>query len=613
MLVTRNEYENVDEKSQTPTESIYKNPPYEKRDKDDDNELLLTNTISSKSTEGSSYEEVEAHISNTDDPTMLCVTFRSIFIGILLTCLMSFTVQFFAFRTLPLDVNVGIVILISYLIGKIMATILPSTIFNIKINPGSFTYKEHALITIMATSCTRTSEAIETITIQRFYYKYYLNHFSAILFILIMQFIAITVSDSPILVPFWAHVNIFVGFVATIWIVTPIIYYLNVWNLQEMPIVSNRVFDADGYYYNVRKIMNDHFRVNQTARQIYGKSIVEQYRSSLADAKNDIHAKLMSYYPAVPEWWYYTTLIATLLIATIFCASTKLMPPGMMLLTIIFLCINTLPNGIITATTSMSIQTFILSDFVSGLILPGRPLGFLAFRIFSTASQNQIMIYLTNYKIGHYMKISPRVTLALMITSAIIASIVHYSTALYLLNNVANICTNDNPSWKCLNVENTYTASIVFSLSRVFAPGSRYSIVLLAIPLGFFLPILSWYLWKKYPSIKRFALINFPILLMGPLNIPPASAAEFPTWFFIGFIFNYVLYRYVHDWWKKYAFIFSAAMSCGVVICGYFIFFVLESNGVYFPAWWGTGGVTRDGCPLASANYSGVIPIDRKF
>jgi hypothetical protein len=37
--------------------------------------------------------------------------------------------------------------------------------------------------------------------------------------------------------------------------------------------------------------------------RVVGKSIVEQFRAALADNKNDIHAKMMSRYPQVSEWW----------------------------------------------------------------------------------------------------------------------------------------------------------------------------------------------------------------------------------------------------------------------------------------------------------------------
>jgi hypothetical protein len=35
-----------------------------------------------------------------------------------------------------------------------------------------------------------------------------------------------------------------------------------------------------------------------------GKTIIKQFRSSLKDNTNDIHAKLMSQYKEAPEWWY---------------------------------------------------------------------------------------------------------------------------------------------------------------------------------------------------------------------------------------------------------------------------------------------------------------------
>jgi hypothetical protein len=49
-------------------------------------------------------------------------------------------------------------------------------------------------------------------------------------------------------------------------------------------------------------------------------------------------------------------------------------------------------------------------------------------------------------------------------------------------------------------------------------------------------------------------------------------------------------------------------MNCGIVVSALIIFFALTNNNVNFPTWWGTGGITGDGCPLASANFSGIIP-----
>jgi len=111
--------------------------------------------------------------------------------------------------------------------------------------------------------------------------------------------------------------------------------------------------------------------------------------------------------------------------------------------------------------------------------------------------------------------------------------------------------------------------------------------------------------------MKWLAFIHFPLILAATDAIPPQPASNFVSWFIVGFIFNFIIYRYAHEWWEKYAYIFSAGMTCGVTICGFVIFFILENNHIFFPKWWGTGGRTGDGCPLSIANISGVIPIDR--
>lgn len=102
-----------------------------------------------------SDDEVAASISTTDDPSILALTFRSWFLGLLFTCLLSFVNQFFWYRTSPLFVGTLVAQLLTYPIGKAMAKILPYRKFKIfrwsfTLNPGPFTIKEHCIITAMA-------------------------------------------------------------------------------------------------------------------------------------------------------------------------------------------------------------------------------------------------------------------------------------------------------------------------------------------------------------------------------------------------------------------------------------------------------------------------------
>ncbi|CAF3848822.1 unnamed protein product [Rotaria sp. Silwood1] len=288
-----------------------------------------------------------------------------------------------------------------------------------------------------------------------------------------------------------AHVNLFVGFIIVIWILTPIIYYTNTWDSKKMPIISNRHFDINGNFYDPVKVLNKDLHLNETAYEIYGA---------------------------------------------------------------------------IRMTAGQAIRH-----------------GFM-FAAFSAAIMHTILYH--------------------------VAGIVQYITAIYLLNHVPNICTHENPSWKCLYVETLYTSSIIWGaigFVKTFGISSIYSPLLFGLLLGLVLPIISWFLWKKFPNIKWLAFIHVPIIFVTTNNIPPAPAGEYTTWFLVGFIFNFILYRYAHAWWEKYAYVFSAAMSCGVAICGFMIFFMLQNNNIEFPEWWGTGGPTRDGCPLEIANYSGFV------
>jgi hypothetical protein len=145
----------------------------------------------------------------------------------------------------------------------------------------------------------------------------------------------------------------------------------------------------------------------------------------------------------------------------------------------------------------------------------------------------------------------------------------------------------------------------------MFSKGSIYSPLLYGFLIGAVLPIPAWLLMKKFPKVNWLKHIHFPIMLSATAMMPPAPPGNFPSWLMVGFIFNFVLVRYARTWWKRYAYVFSAAMDCGVAFGVIIIFFVLQNNKIDFPTWWGTGGATGDGCPLSHANYHGVIPMSR--
>ena len=164
----------------------------------------------------------------------------------------------------------------------------------------------------------------------------------------------ISYSTSPLAIPWWAAANVGVAIVVFYWIITPILYvrrscffrrsrfltissqYTNVWYTSYLPLVSSHSFDNTGNIYNVTQIINDDSSFNLEAYKAYSplflsasfamsyglsfasitatlthtflyhrKQIWIQARRSLSE-QPDIHARLMSVYKEVPDWWYLT-------------------------------------------------------------------------------------------------------------------------------------------------------------------------------------------------------------------------------------------------------------------------------------------------------------------
>jgi hypothetical protein len=107
--------------------------------------------------EHTSYEEVDGVVSNEDDQTMLCSTFRAWFLGISFVIFFGFINAQEHYQKKGFSLSGAHVFLVSFLLGKAMAYLLPSKSFRIwpgssqhfSFNPGPFAIKEHVLIVLM--------------------------------------------------------------------------------------------------------------------------------------------------------------------------------------------------------------------------------------------------------------------------------------------------------------------------------------------------------------------------------------------------------------------------------------------------------------------------------
>lgn len=113
-------------------------------------------------------------------------------------------------------------------------------------------------------------------------------------------------------------------------------------------------------------------------------------------------------------------------------------------------------------------------------------------------------------KLGHYMKVPPRVMFLAQIVASFFASVVSLGIVNYQINGIPGICdTSVQTRWICSGTASAWTGAIVWGgigPSRLFSDTSMYKLIPLGLLAGALWPI-PWYLLRRqWPnSILRYA------------------------------------------------------------------------------------------------------------
>ncbi|KAK8933406.1 Oligopeptide transporter 5 [Platanthera zijinensis] len=449
---------------------------------------------------------------------------------------------------------------------------------------------------------------------------------------------------SPLATPATAIFNIMLSFFLGIYVIIPIAYWNNAYNAKRFPIISSHVFDYTGHRYNTTRIIDDEtFTLNLLEQEGYskinisiafaltyglsfatltasimhvalhdGRDIWKMWRNSKEYAKEkveDVHSRLMKRnYEAVPQWWFYVLLTVVIALSMFTCLGFggQLQLPwwGVLLACLIALSF-TLPIGVILATTNMAPRLNVITEYILGLMLPGKPLANVTFKTYGTISMSQALTLLSDLNLGHYMKIPPKSMFIAQLAGTMIASSVYFATAWMLLDTVKYICDpTELPSgspWTCPNDDVFYNASIIWGLVgplRMFGKLGHYSALNFFFLIGLLLPIPFWALAKLFPTNKLLKHIHIPLIVAGAASIPRAHTVNYIMWGSVGIFFNHYIYKRYKHWWAKHTYVMSAALDAGVAFMGVLIFFALQFNDIDGIDWW--GGVANDYCPLAS-------------
>ncbi|KAL3844994.1 hypothetical protein ACJIZ3_002397 [Penstemon smallii] len=450
---------------------------------------------------------------------------------------------------------------------------------------------------------------------------------------------------SPLASPWFATANIAVGYILCMYVITPTMYWLNIYNAKTFPIFSDGLFTSDGQKYNISAIIDSNFHIDLEAYEREGRLYLSTFfamtyafsfacltativhvllfhgrdlwllsTSAFKERKMDVHTRLMQKYKQVPEWWFTCILLVNIAATILICEYYKdqLQLPWWGVLLACFLAFSfTLPVGVITSTTNQTPALNVITEYIIGYLYPGYPVANMCFKVYGYISMKQALIFLQDLKLGHYMKIPPRAMFMAQVVGTLISALVHLGTAWWLMDTVPNICDRavlpSGSPWTCPGDHVFYDASVIWGLigpRRIFGDLGYYSAINWSFLVGALAPFLVWLAHKAFPNEHWIRLVSVPVLLVSIVNMPPATAVNYNSWIIIGFISGYVAYRYYRDWWSRHNYVLSGALDAGLAFMGVFLYLCLGMEHVSLD-WWGSDG---DGCPLASCpTAQGII------
>eukprot|EP00262_Sarcandra_glabra_P009240 TRINITY_DN2332_c0_g1_i4.p1 TRINITY_DN2332_c0_g1~~TRINITY_DN2332_c0_g1_i4.p1 ORF type:complete len:757 (-),score=30.15 TRINITY_DN2332_c0_g1_i4:327-2597(-) len=452
---------------------------------------------------------------------------------------------------------------------------------------------------------------------------------------------------SPLASPWFATANVAVGFVIIMYVITPTAYWLNLYNAKTFPIFSDGLFTTRGQEYNITSIIDSNFQLDLNAYKengplyistffavtygvgfasltatvvhvllFHGGEIWQLTKSAFKEKQMDVHTKLMGKYKQVPEWWFLIILVLNIT-ATIFACqyynSQLQLPYWGVLLACAIAIFFTLPVGIITATTNQTPGLNIITEYIIGYMYPGHPVANICFKVYGYISMTQAIIFLQDFKLGHYMKIPPRTMFMAQVVGTLIAALVYLGTAWWLMDVVPNLCDTDllpaDSPWTCPGDHVFYDASVIWGLigpRMIFGDLGTYSAINWFFLAGAIAPLLVWFAHKAFPDKQWIRLINMPIIISTTVYMPPATAVNFTSWIIIGFISGFVIFRYRPHWWQRHNYVLSGALDAGLAFMGVLLYLCLGIEEISLN-WWGSD---LDGCPLASCPSAKGIVVE---
>ncbi|KKF96328.1 Sexual differentiation process protein isp4 [Ceratocystis platani] len=416
--------------------------------------------------------------------------------------------------------------------------------------------------------------------------------------------------------------------------------------MKYLPISANRNFDHFAQPYNTSRILTSTFEFNETAYQeysplllgpafslsygmgfaglvstivhvalFYGQDIVARTQD-LKYEPPDVHLKLMRKYKEAPEWWFMSIFALSFTFGMVASqAWSTHLPWWAYIVCILIAVFFILPVGIIQAITNQQTGLNVITEMIIGYMLPGRPIAMMLFKSWGYMTCYNGLAYVSDMKIGHYMKIPPRTMFAAQAFAVIWLSFVQIATYNFLRDNVNGICTTTQAQGlTCPGSRTFYNASVIWGVigpKRIFGAGAIYGWTNWMWLVGGVLPVAQYFLARRYPR-SPIRYVFWPAIFGAAGMIPPATTWYLAQWCIVGLIFNSFIRNRWNGWWTRYNYVLSGALDIGTAICIVIVALGLGLGNANFPEWWGNT-VFNNNLDANEAAVTKTLPDDGSF
>jgi len=229
--------------------------------------------------------------------------------------------------------------------------------------------------------------------------------------------------SDPLLSPTLSHVNTLIGLIVFVVIPTLGISYSGALYSAYLPINTSTLFDNTQSPYVVNNILGPNFTFDLEKYKTYsplflaptfalnyglsfaaltasvvhtilhrGKILIQQFRLASSQTE-DVHFNMIKKYRPAPDWWYLSLLAAMLAmgLGVVEGYDTQL-PWWGFLVACIIAGVFVVPCCTIMGMTNIMLSLNVISPFIGGYLFPGRPIGVMIFKVYSTIVLGQAQV-----------------------------------------------------------------------------------------------------------------------------------------------------------------------------------------------------------------------------